>query len=62
MPERDGYKTIDLVIQEVNVPENRVRVAIAALDIQTRTFATDRRHRYYSPEDIERIKEWLRTH
>jgi hypothetical protein len=62
MPERDGYKTLDLLIQEVGATENRVRIAIAALDIQTRTFPTDRRHRYYSWEDIERIKDWLKTH
>jgi hypothetical protein len=62
MPERDGYKTIDLVIAEVGAPEGRVRLAIAALDIQARTFPTDRRHRFYSQEDIERIKDWLRTH
>jgi hypothetical protein len=62
MPEKDGYKTIDLVIQEIGAPESRIRLAIAALDIQARTFPTDRRHRYYSLEDIGRIKEWLRTH
>ncbi len=62
MPEREGYKTLDLVIEEVRATENRVRIAIAALDIQTRTFPTDRRHRYYSPEDIQKIKEWLMTH
>jgi hypothetical protein len=62
MPEKDGYKTIDLVIQEIGAPESRIRLAIAALDVQARTFPTDRRHRYYSQEDIERIKEWLRTH
>jgi hypothetical protein len=62
MPDREGYKTFDLVMQEVGATENRVRIAIAALDIQTRTFPTDRRHRYYSPEDIQRIKDWLKTH
>ncbi len=62
VPEREGYKTLDLVIEEVRATENRVRIAIAALDIQTRTFPTDRRHRYYSPEDIQKIKEWLMTH
>lgn len=59
MPEKDGYKTLDLVIEELGYPENRIRVAIAALDIQARTFPADRRHRYYSIEDIRRVKEWI---
>jgi hypothetical protein len=59
MPEKDGYKTLDLILQELGYPENRVRVAIAALNIQARTFPTDRRHRYYSEEDIKRIREWI---
>jgi hypothetical protein len=59
MAEKDGYKTLDLVIEELGYPENRIRVAIAALDIQARTFPADRRHRYYSHEDIKRIKDWI---
>jgi hypothetical protein len=59
VPEKDGYKTLDLVIAELGYPENRIRVAIAALDIQARTFPADRRLRYYSVEDIRRIKEWI---
>jgi len=66
MAEKDGYKTIDLVIKEINrdtgAGEQRVRIAIAALNIQTYSFPGDRRARYYSPEDIDRIKEWIRTH
>ena len=59
MAEKDGYKTIDLVIKELGVSEQRVRIAIAALNIQTFTFPVDRRTRYYSPEDIQKIKDWL---
>ena len=59
MPEKAGYKTLDLVVKEVGAAENRVRVAIAALNIQARTFPADRRHRYYSQEDIQRIKAWI---
>jgi len=65
MAEKDGYKTIDLVIQEVTretgAGAQRVRIAIAALNIQTVSFPGDRRARYYSPEDIERIKQWIRS-
>ncbi len=62
MPEKDGYKSIDLVIKEIGASEQRVRIAIAALNIQSYSFPTDRRHRFYSKEDIQRIKEWLATH
>jgi DNA-binding transcriptional MerR regulator len=57
MPERNGYKTIDLIAQELGITEDQVRALIAVLDIQSRTFPDDRRPRYYSPEDIERIRQ-----
>jgi len=56
MPVRNGYKTIDVIAQELDVPESRIRALIAVLDLQSRTFPDDRRPRYYSPEDVERIK------
>jgi hypothetical protein len=62
MPEKDGYKTLDVITEELAVPVQRIRLAIAALNIQTFSFATDRRHRYYSREDVQRIREWLATH
>lgn len=61
MPEINGYKTLDLVIQELGVGERKVREAIDALKIEPTTFKIDRRVKYYSQEDVRRIREWLLT-
>jgi hypothetical protein len=61
MPEVNGYKTLDLVVQEVGAGERKVREAIEALKIEPTTFRIDRRVKYYSPDDIRRIREWLLT-
>ncbi len=61
MPEINGFKTIDLVIQEVGAGERKVREAIEALKIQPTTFKIDRRVKYYSPDDVRRIRDWLLT-
>lgn len=61
MPEINGYKTLDLVIRELGVGERKVREAIDALRIEPTTFKIDRRVKYYSPEDVRRIREWLLT-
>jgi len=61
MPEYNGYKTIDLVVQELGVGEFKVRQAIATLNITSTTFNFDKRGRYYSPEDVQRIKKWLES-
>jgi hypothetical protein len=61
MPIRDGYKTIDVIAQELGAPESRIRALIGLLNIQSRTFPDDRRPRYYSPEDVERIKEIVKS-
>jgi hypothetical protein len=57
MPQRDGYKTIDLIAEELGVSEDKVRATINVLGLQPMFFPDDRRPRYYSPEDIKRIKE-----
>ncbi len=62
MPEVNGYKTLDLVAQESGVGERKVREAIEELRIIPTTFNIDRRVKYYSPEDIKRIREWLLSH
>lgn len=59
MPERNGYKTIDLIAQELEVGERKVRQAIEALGIEPTVFRIDQRYRYYSPEDVKRIKDWI---
>jgi hypothetical protein len=59
MPERDGYKTIDVIANDLGITDDQVRVLIALLDIQSRTFPDDRRPRYYSPEDIARISRMI---
>lgn len=59
MPERDGYKTLDLIADELGVGDRKVRQAIEALGIEPTTFRIDQRFKYYSPDDIQRIKDWL---
>ncbi len=62
MPEREGYKTLDLIAQELGVNERKVRQAIDDLRIEPTTFKFDLRYKYYSPEDIKRIKAWFLGH
>lgn len=62
MPEIDGYKTLDLVMKTLGIGEPKVREAIKELGIVHTTFKADRRVKYYSPEDIERIRAWMRSH
>lgn len=59
MPERDGFKTLDLIAQELGVSERKVRQAVDDLKIEPTTFKFDLRYKYYSPEDISRIKAWF---
>lgn len=62
MPEMDGYKTLDLVMKELGIGEPKVRQAIAALSITPTVFNVDKRSKYYSKEDIERMRDWLKNH
>lgn len=62
MPELNGYKTLDLVMKELGIGEPKVRAAIEALKIEPTTFMKDRRLKYYSREDVERMRQWLLTH
>ena len=59
MAERDGYKTLDVIAKELGVSDDRVRTLIAVLNIQSRTFPDDRRPRYYSPEDVARLRQLI---
>lgn len=62
MPEMNGYKTLDLVMKELGIGEPKARQAIAALGITPTVFNVDKRSKYYSQEDIERMREWLKNH
>jgi hypothetical protein len=65
MSEINGYKTIDSIVEELSdlrVGEPKVREAIKELAIEPTVFMVDRRARYYSPEDIKRIRAWLLSH
>jgi len=65
MPEINGFKTIDLIMEELKdlrVGEPKIREAIKQLNIDPTVFMVDRRARYYSPNDIKRIREWLLSH
>lgn len=61
VPEKDGFKTIDLIAGELSLSEDKVRTLIAVLNLQPRTFSDDRRRRYYSPDDVERLRKLLDT-
>jgi hypothetical protein len=62
MAEFDGYKTLDLVMKELGIGEPKVRQAIAALAIVPTVFNVDKRTKYYSQQDIERMRDWLKNH
>lgn len=56
---REGYMTLKEIAEQFNTTSDRVRTIIARLDIQPRRFPGDLRKLYYSPKDIQRIKEEL---
>jgi len=56
-----GFKTIEEIAVENKVPLSRVQTAINTLNIPQQSFPPDRRRRYYAPEDVEKIKEWLKS-
>ena len=57
-----GYKTPEEVAVESKQTYNRVMTAIRELNIVPTIFPDDRRRRFYSPEDVEKIKDWLKNH
>jgi len=59
MLEIDGYNTLNVIIKELGIGQLKARQAIAALQITPTTFNVDRRARYYSAEDVRRIRAWL---
>lgn len=59
MPEREGFKTIDVIAAELKLTEEQVRTLLTVLQIQPTVFADDRRRRFYSSQDVERLKTLL---
>ena len=59
MPTKDGFKTLDIIVDELGVTEYKVRDAIKRLNIEPTTFNLDRREKYYGPDDVARIRDWL---
>ena len=57
-----GYKTPEQIAVDSAQTYNRIMTAIRELNIVPIIFPEDRRRRFYSPEDVERIKEWLKSH
>jgi hypothetical protein len=49
-------------MKELGIGEPKVRQAIAALNITPTIFIVDKRSKYYSREDVERMREWLKNH
>jgi hypothetical protein len=54
-----GYKTIEEIAVELKIPLGRAQAAINALNIPQESFPPDRRRRYYSPESVAKIMDWL---
>jgi hypothetical protein len=57
-----GYKTPEQIAVELEKTYNRIMTAIRELNIVPTIFPEDRRRRFYSPQDVERIREWLKSH
>jgi hypothetical protein len=55
----DGYKTPEEIAVELKQTYNRIMTAIRELYMVPTIFPDDRRRRYYSPDDIRKIKEWI---
>ncbi len=55
----NGYKTPEEIAVDFKVPVSRIQTAIRELNITPAIFPDDRRRRYYSPDDIRKIKEWI---
>lgn len=60
MPEREGYMSQGEIEQETGESYFRVRIAIATLNIKPTTFPRDRRKNYFTLEQVEQIKRWLK--
>ena len=59
MTERETYRTLEDIANDLDVAPAKIRTLIARLDIQPRRFPDDLRKLYYSPADFERIKQSL---
>jgi hypothetical protein len=59
MTDRAGYKTLEEIAIELDVAPAKVRTLVARLDIQPRRFPDDLRKLYYSPDDVQRIRQLL---
>jgi|GEM_PF-1707611 len=56
---RDGYMTLRQIAEISNTSLDKLRRIIPRLDIQPKRFPGDLRKLYYSPQDIQRIKDEL---
>ena len=57
MAEHPGYMTLDQIKQELRASDEEIRALISLLGIQPTFFPEDKRRRYYSNQDIERMKK-----
>jgi len=56
---REGYKTLQQIADEMKTSLNKLRTIVARLGIQPTRFPGDLRRLYYSPDQIEKIKDAL---
>ncbi len=57
-----GFKTPEEIAVEAKQTYNRIMTAIRELNIVPTIFPDDRRRRYYRPEAVEKIMDWLKSH
>ena len=55
----DGYKSVEEIAVELKQTYNRIQTAIRELELPQTIFPEDRRRRYYSPEAVKKIMEWV---
>jgi hypothetical protein len=55
----EGFKTAEEIAVELRAPISRVQSAVKTLNIMQVTFPSDQRRRYYRPEDVEKIREYV---
>jgi len=55
----EGFKVLEEIAVELRVPISRVQAAINALGVPSQSFPPDRRRRYYAPDDVKKIADWV---
>jgi len=57
----EGFKTMEEIAAETGAPYYKVQKAVKELSLAQTVFPEDKRRRY-SPENVQKIKQWLQSH